>query len=78
MAAMMLTRLMRMLVRVTVANAMRKPIAKPLTRLIGVNLNARLKVSSSEKLLKMRAATTTTARPTPRPMRIPSREATSA
>ena len=53
-------------------------MAKPLTRLIGVNLNARLKVSSSEKLLKMRAATTTTARPTPRPMRMPSRAATRA
>jgi hypothetical protein len=36
MAAMMLIRLMRMLVRATVTNAIRKPIAKPLTMLIGV------------------------------------------
>ena len=53
MAAMMLTRLMRMPVRVTVPKAIRKPMAKPLTRLIGVNWNARLRVTTSEKLLKM-------------------------
>ncbi len=45
-AAMILIRLIRRLVSVTVANAMRKPIAKPLTMLVRVTWNAIVKPAS--------------------------------
>ena len=77
MAAMMLMRLMRMLVIATVGKAIRKPVAKPLT-MVGVTWKARLRPSSAEKLLKILAATITTARPTPIPTTIPTSEAIKA
>ncbi len=79
MAAMTLIRLMRMLVIATVRKAMRKPTAKPLMMLMSVTWKARARPpSSAEKLLKIRAATITTARPTPMPTTMPTSDATSA
>jgi hypothetical protein len=79
MAAMMLTREMRMLVSATVRNAIRKPSAKPFTRLVGVTLKPRSSPpSAGEKLAKIRAATSTTARPTASPAATPSAAAASA
>ena len=77
MAATMLTRLIRMLVSVTVTKEIRKPRAKPLTRLVHVNLNVMSnELSPPER--KMRAATSTTARPTPIPSTTPITEAARA
>ena len=54
-------------------------MANPLMIVTGVTLNARtMPPSSGATLLKMRAATTTTARPTPMPTTIPMRDATTA
>src|SRR5829696_2964789 len=79
MAAMMLTRLMRTLVRATVSQAIRKPAAKPLTRLVRLAVKAsRWGPPASAKLAKMRAVTSTTARPTPSPRSRPRAAATSA
>src|SRR4029450_2874876 len=80
MAAMMLILEMRMLVNATVTNAIRNPIAKPLTRLIGVTWKARSSPppSSAEKLWKIWAATTTTARPPPPPHADPDQDAEQA
>ena len=78
MAAMMLTRLMRTLVRATVSQAIRKPAANPLTRLVGLAVKVSWGPPSEAKLAKMRAVTSMTARPTPSPATTPSAEATSA
>ncbi len=78
-AAMMLMRLIRTLVITTVAKAIRNPIANPFTSVIRETWNARVSPPSpAGARLKIRAATTTTARPTPRPTTMPIKEATRA
>src|SRR5689334_16663806 len=77
-AATTLTRLIRMLVSSTVTKEIRKPSENPFATLVGVKWKAISKEESAVLERKILAATSTTARPTPRPTTIPIADATSA